>query len=274
MKKLRNSIISTVVSSLLIASIQSVSVSATDSPCAYAKCVYVDGNRVRVDVYLENVSSFSSVGFRVDLGDGFDVAYKPYNPSIVWKEGTGTYDEYAYGITLQNNNNSNGVVVLCALTESCPMLYDIPFVSFYVYKNSSATNYNTTASVVFPENIGEINDEFSSPTLHYDSSHIQQIPMTKLVEYVLGDVDGNDTVNNSDAIALSYALNQDPYQYNVYSIENSYTQYFPNAKDSYALDPNENGIVSDSDSVAILQYVGLGNNYSGNIGRHFYHSYY
>ena len=49
---------------------------------------------------------------------------------------------------------------------------------------------------------------------------------------------------------------------------------FKYADDGWALDPNQNGVLSNSDSVAILQYIADGSSYSGNIGKKLYHCYY
>lgn len=55
MSKIKKLFYSTIASSIVMASIQTIPASATNSPCAYTKLGYVDGNMVRVDVYFENM---------------------------------------------------------------------------------------------------------------------------------------------------------------------------------------------------------------------------
>jgi len=277
MRKIKTFLASLLVSAISITTFRTVPIVADATPIAYAKLAYVDGNRVRVDLYLDNIPSFTSGGFHVELGSGFDVAYDPDFPTLVWREDTGTYNQYLHSIIVDNDPTTNGVFVYFAFSHSYPMILDAPLVSFYVYKNSSSTNTNSTASIVFKEtNYSSdcISDALASPPFIYYGADIYQPAMSKSVDYVLGDIDGNSAVNSADVTFLNSALSVPPYSYTISSIIDTFTTYFPYAKDAYALDPNLNGTVSNSDAVAINQYIYQGSSYTGDIGKHCYHSYY
>lgn len=259
-----------------VASIPAVASESEDNlPLLYTKLEYVDGNRVRVDVYLEDMASISSCGFHVQLGEGFDIAYSPRFPQLIWKEKSGTYADYLGTLECEYDPYlDNGFFITMTSKMSFPMiLEDTPLCSFYVYKNSKSTDYNCTANIVIKGD-DNLKDPWVNPSLIFEGSQINTRTMTKGVEYMLGDANGDGVLDVSDSTAIQIAVSKYPYQHQISAIENTFKDLCPYAKDAYALDVNGDGKLSEADSVAILQVLGKGDSYSGNVGKFFYHSYY
>ncbi|MCR4887877.1 MAG: hypothetical protein K5979_01680 [Ruminococcus sp.] len=272
-KKLIPSALAVPATFICLTAIQSM---AAEKPIAYAKLQYVDENMVRVDVYVDNIESYNEFCFHLHLGDGLDVAHDPIFPELVYKETDCSYEKY-YNTVVLDAVASNEVFAYMAIAKPIIHKYDIPITSFYAYKNSKSNDYTLTADVLF-EFTQNTKDEIGyTKGKIYTKDEITQLKMSKSVEYVLGDTDGNGITDTSDAYVLKYALTTEPFRFGVSEFvneEKDINDFFPGAKDPYALDVNCDGVITNSDAVAIYQYLYSGDNYTGNIGKHFYHSYY
>ena len=209
------------------------------------------------------------------LGSGLSVAHKP--DGSVWKEEDDeTYAYHMNGFQYTDDPNTGGLFIAFAKGQGYNMNWDMPLTSFYATKVSGSTNTNTTANIVL-SSTDFIYDIDHPSIVDFDYTEINTLTMTKSVKYKLGDSDGDNDVDSIDSYNINYALayiSSPPYWFSVPAIENTFVQYFPNASDSYALDPNCDGKVSPADAVAINQYLAAGSSYSGNIGKNFYHCYY
>lgn len=229
---------------------------------------------VKATIYFSDFASVSDGRFHVELGDGFvfdndgDTNYINYNCD----EMTSSLVGNAHFV---GNAGSHSAFVYFASPSLSNQNINGAFVEVFLKETSSATQANSTFNFVFGiSGIGydQITNNTSSITYNATNTNIPY--MYKSARYVLGDVDGNGVVNSSDATAIDTVLSQYPYSYNISDIEGTYYYLFPYADDAWALDANQNGTLTNSDSTAISQYIAQGSSYSGNIGKIFYHCYY
>ena len=241
---------------------------------AELRCIENDDNHLRVDIYLDNASTITTGGFHVTLGSGLEfVRYtEPESwAGLVWAiEDSETYAYQMNGFEYSYYTATGDVFVCFAKINSYNVSVHKPLTSFYVRIKNSNSDVNRIANVYL------MDSDFICDNNISHNYEIDTINMTESVKYMLGDTDGDYDVDSSDSYNINYALAYCPYPYyfNISDIESTFTQYFPNALDSYALDPNCNGTVSNSDAVAINQYIAAGNTYNGNIWKIFYHCYY
>lgn len=229
---------------------------------------------VKATIYFSNFAPVSDGNFHVELGDGF----------VFDDDGDSNYINYdCQGMTSSlvgnahfvGNAGSHSAFVYFSDPGQLNKSINGAFVKVFLKKTSIATQANSTFNFVFGTN-GYGFDQIKSndSSFIYNATNTNIPYMYKSARFVLGDVDGNGIVNSSDATAIDTVLSQYPYSYSISDIENTYFYLFPYADDSWALDPNQNGTLSNADSSAISQYIAQGSSYSGNIGKIFYHCYY
>ena len=221
---------------------------------------------IMAKIYINNFQPVANCQFFVEIGDGFDFVmdgeyvkydcqpftHNTYGPVFVHKSNSGK--ELSVFNGRADNRNPNGL-----------------FLTIYLTETSIATPQNSTFNIIL--------DYFCDQGVNYSYTTANTfVPTMQSLGnmYMLGDTDGDYDVDSTDSYNINYALAYCPYPYyfTVSEIENTFTLYFTDALDAYALDPNCNGTVSYSDAVAINQFIAAGNNYNGKIGKVFYHCYY
>ena len=234
-----------------------------------------DEQLVKASIYISNFEPVSCGGFHIELGDGFVFDDDEDFGGIIHYECQGTTSSLVGNVTFSANAGTHSSFVSFAQLNGYNRDINGKFLEVFLKKTQYTNIFNMTFNVLLLNN-QYVHDFFadSNNIVEYNSSNTNVPHMYKSVQYVLGDVDGNGIVNSADALAIDTALSTSPYYYDISDIEDTYYIIFPNADDSWALDPNQNGILSNSDSVAISQYLYDINTYDGNIGKLLFHCYY
>lgn len=261
-----------IISSALAATVVAGSVTAIQSfaasPRIYVNFVYENSTTIRADVMFENIPDLQAIGIHIQVGEGYDIVMKDSDtPKLA---SGGTYKEYNGGQLCVYAPGYHGLFFTNAgdTTEN----YNGRYASFYVTKNSKYSSTTATANLL--EVDGDLLMTESGNIL---STTVETSPIIlKSDEYIIGDVDGNNTIDAVDASYLYSGLGSSS-SLKVSTIEDYFTDYFPKAKSPAAPDANQNGYINKADASEILNYYtaqATGGSYTGYVGNKDIYEYY
>ncbi|MBQ8297932.1 MAG: hypothetical protein IJX77_09130 [Ruminococcus sp.] len=258
------------VSSIMAASVVAGSISAINSLAASPQ-IYVDFSRVdsttyRADFVLENMPSIHSGGIHIEFGEGWDIVMSGTKPKYTPNAEFGTQMTVQRSVDLINNR------IFFAFTIDSAIEYEGVIASFYVTPTSVKTPENSTAHLVLVDG-----DILCTGEKDADGNYIDFLPdaiesspvMLKANQFIVGDADGNGSVNSLDASEVLGATSGGT-SLVVDTIAPFHTDYFPKAICAGAPDANQDGYINSTDADDILDYysaVAVGNTYSGNVGK-------
>ena len=248
---------------------------ADNTPTISTELEYVDSTSVKATIYMSDFAPVCCGGFHIQLGNGFIFDIDNDFGGIIKYNCQGTTSALVGNASLVGNAGGRSAFVTFLDPDAQDENINGAFLEVFLKRVPYSSNFDLTFNVLLLSN--EYVTDFFSDYNGYNYYHVGEVNvpyMYKSAQYMFGDVDGNGVVNSADATAIDTLLSQPPYSYNISNIENTYVYLFPNAEDSWALDPNQNGYLSNADSVAITQYLAQINSYSGDIGGIFYHCYY
>lgn len=215
--------------------------------------------------YWANVKcnlTINAAGFHLKFGSGWDIVTK--SNGLVNFKGNNDFNQY---ICLKGNDyEQEGLFVTIAGASDVECSNDT-IISINIRKTSSYSPTNATANINIVDNDMFANSQ--ERIIESSNSGTYISPMLRADEYIVGDADGDGRVTATDCSTVSAAVNNYG-NMNVFSIRNTYKNYFPSAKAAAAADANQNGLISNNDASAILNYYatsGTGGTYNGNIGK-------
>ncbi len=262
MKKIKKikATISTLLASAIVASSASAIYASATAPSAYVDITYSNGMYI-ANVIFENVPDITITSFTVNVGDGWDVADR-----------TDWGISCTSGTTFASNNmieieqfGGNDLVVILGYTSNDRDVNGTVF-RFPVTKNSNFTDSNAKINISFEG--GMLATESGTNYVEDEENAPQNPVMLKANEFIVGDANGDGTVDASDSSTILNGIENHPI-YKVYNIRKTYNNYFPGAKSASAPDANRNGFINQTDADLVLDYYVdkmVGNAYSGPIG--------
>ncbi len=268
------SIIKKIVSTVAACAVSIISFAAlpfggacADEPSLHMRValVPVSDTRVRADIIFDGFPDFSTAGFRVQFGSGYDIVFQHSAP----KYSMGTCAGFSILTTTAGTNT-----VFVAASSGHDMDCNGSFISLYVDKNVNYDPFTSTANIIFtstPNASDMIAIKSGSIIVSPDNLEDLDNPiMTGSIEYMIGDATGNNGVDARDSTAILSAISDNGgVPIAVADILDTYTTYMPNAKCAEAADVNKDGYISSVDSQLVLSYyadMGAEIPYSGIIG--------
>lgn len=273
------SIIKKIVSTVAACAVSIISFAAlpfggacADEPTLHMRValVPVSDTRVRADLIFEGFPDFSTAGFHVQFGSGFDVVWhrdSENNEVANYTSGT------CSGFSITTRNLSDNKVFVAASggdDQDC----NGTFISLYADKNVNYDPFTATANIIFtstPNASDVIATEWNIVILSPNNLEDLDNPtMTGSIEYMIGDTTGNNGVDARDSTWILSAISDNGgVPIAVADILDTYTTYMPYAKCAEAADVNKDGYISSVDSQLVLSYyadMGAEIPYSGIIG--------
>lgn len=257
------SIIKKIVSTVAACAVSIISFAAmpfggacADEPTLHMRValVPVSDTRVRADIIFEGFPDFSTAGFHVQFGSGFDVVGYTYDGTNYANFSTGT----CTGSSVAARRIGTDRAFVAASSN-----YDLDrngvYVSLYVDKNVNYDPFTATANIVFVSNsyasdgiYKRIGTDIVTPNNLED---LDNPTMTGSIEYMIGDTTGNNGVDARDSTWILSAISDNGgVPIAVADILDTYTTYMPYAKCAEAADVDKDGYISSVDSQLVLNY--------------------
>lgn len=271
---------------LSVASVTAISAFADNSTHFYAELAYETSTRVRVDIMLDNFPAIQCGGFHVALGEGLEFVMDPDASDKLLLQKDGTYGHYIGSwSTMIDGTMDNGVFICFASSQTYPMVVDMPIISFYADKLAGYDEEDMTATIIAKANnnaedmlyyTSETGSGTTSTTVNL--TDIDKPVMISSVDYLVGDVNNDGSVNAVDASCILVAMrNNFNVPISVHSIDSHFNMFFPNAKTKESPDANKDELIARDDADEIMDYYSaMASNqpYNGYVGQTDYYETY
>lgn len=226
-------------------------VSASNDPKIYVDLHYEDDGDIRADVMLENVPTFFTGSFHIDLSDSWTLTTDSRGRPFATAGCTGQ------GHTSVHEAGEHGAFVFITSTDMENIDYNGKLVSFYVAKSENFDPDNNGINVVYLSGENFVDNLYHSEN---NGNYVNLLPQTLennptmlgAYEYKVGDVNSDGYVDAVDCSMVWSATKDRAYYVN--DIKNTYKSIFPKAKCAAAPDANQDGWINYSDGDDILQY--------------------
>jgi len=245
------------------------------SPTLYIDITYETADTIRADIMLSNFPEFANGGFLVNYDDGWEpvINSHTHRPSFTTSNCTG---RWANSVYVGNNSDSNLFPVVFASIENQD--FNGRFLSVYFTKNSNYSQTNSNINISF-ENGAEISTYNGLEIVSSDDPDSYIAPeITQVSEYMIGDLDGDNHIDATDASAVLAGLNTaGVHNISPRAIENNYHNFFPDALAPAAPDADKSGLINSADAASILDFYGsvmTNDVYEGQIGSMDIYEYY
>lgn len=245
------------------------------SPTVYVDITYETSTRIRADIIFENFPDFHHGGFLVRFDDGWEPALNVFNePDYTTQNCMTNYSNLLYVTQSSVDPQLCGV----AFVQTANYAFNGRFISLYFNKTENYSASNSNIYVAFENGAVITNSNGVNIVSSNDPDSYVAPEITQTSEYMIGDLDGDNHVDATDASAVLYGLsvagvdNISPR-----AIENTYHNYFPDALAPAAPDADKSGLINSDDATAIMHYYGsamTNTDYEGQIGSMDVYEYY
>lgn len=226
-------------------------VSASNDPKIYVDLHYEDDGDIRADVMLENVPTFFTGCFHINLSDSWTYTTDNRGRKFTVAGCTGQ------GHTSVHESAEHWETIFITSTDMENIDYNGKLVSFYVTKSENFDPDNNGINVVYLSGENFVDNLYHSEN---NGNYVNLLPQTLennptmlgAYEYKVGDVNSDGYVDAVDCSMVWSATKDRAYYVN--DIKNTYKSIFPKAKCAAAPDANQDGWINYSDGDDILQY--------------------
>ncbi len=241
---------------------------ASNDPKIYVDLHYEDDGDIRADVMLENVPTFFTGSFHIDLSDSWTTTNNSQGRFFTTTDCTGSG-----GHASVHEAGEHGAFIFITSTDMENIDFNGRLVSFYVAKSENYDPNNNGINVVYKSGENFVDNLYhSAPDHSYTNLLPQTLETTPTMlgayEYKVGDVNSDGYVDAVDC-SMVWSETKDR-SYCVDDIKNTYQSIFPKAKCAAAPDANQDNWISYEDGDLILQYyadMATGNENNTNVGK-------
>jgi hypothetical protein len=261
-KSLKNVLLSSAIALTSVSSIgasvsaQAATTSLTVSSSKLTSSVVIDNVTVPSGYYKIDICAKNNQGFD---GLGMELAFTNFSP--VTKSGEIVYESSKMG-TWATAVSSSGTYALAGLSSKL-VSTDCTIISVYAKKNSGTSSVKLTVKSLTNSDTGkEYISSSTTTTSKIDTAHA----------CIIGDANGDSSVNSSDSVLISQHSG-----YTTKQVNSNLSTWFPCVKIVRQLDVNDDGYVNSTDSNQVLEYYAnalVSKAYSTNpeIGKTYYFS--